>query len=103
MRRSVAGDTILACRPNMGSSIDGAWTCVLHRRLGRRMGQTEDCKEVRRTAGGIAQRDPAPGRCRESRRLVSRRTSSVRLATGAPADCVGEPGFLLRDNPGIEA
>src|ERR1700730_13033450 len=103
MRRSVAGDTILACLPNICSSVDGAWACVMQRRPRRRIVRTDDYKEGgwgMGTAGGIARRDRAPGRCLGSRRLVSRRTLSVRLATAAPAVCGGGPGFLLRDNPG---
>ena len=55
---------------------------------------------------GDSGRDRAARSCARSlsrsRRLVSRRTLSVRLVAAALADCGGEPGFLLRDNPGTE-
>ena len=52
---------------------------------------------MRRTAGGIAQRDHARGRCRKLRRLMRCRTSLVRLAPAAPADCGANQRAFLKN------
>jgi len=89
----VAGETILACLPNMRPSLNGAWACVIHR-PGQPGLVSLTVARDEEDSGGIAQRDHARGRCRKLRRLTRRRTALVRLAPAAPADCDGEPACL---------
>jgi hypothetical protein len=90
--RAVWGDMILLFVTNMCSSVDGA--------LGVPSTAAQDGNARTDVArDGEQWRDRAARRSyARSRRPVSRWTLSVRLATAAPADCRGGPGFLF-DNP----